>query len=439
VDDIVFMGDTVSGDDTAAQVDGEAHIDAVTDTSPTGRLGVTTIPLGAHVWVDGTMVGIAPMGVDLAPGVYKVNATLPGLAVLGGPVDAEIVAGEKTRLDFRLQPALEGSWHAYQCYWDSFTNTCWKRSAANAPASISVITNTPGICTDVDFAYDLTVERVLDYSNPASPGQTPNFHARLCLGSNRITLGGDLNGSIYSENELRLRMKDSSYIRLFRVIDGCTPSCPSGVCGPDGCGGACTSCNQCDSAECGSVCGKPNCAAPSNPAALTSCVEGLCHCQAADCSVPGRCGDNGCGGSCGGCSAGATCTNFMCEGCPVDCTIGELSCSGKQVYRCDNTASGCPQEVLVETCQHSCSNGQCTGGSSGGTCGSLSGPCPGSFERACAGTCGYRCDFDGGYYSWEKLGDCRQYGSDCTCIMYSGTLPMCAHGGNPNNLCSTSW
>jgi len=67
----------------------------------------------------------------------------------------------------------------------------------------------------------------------------------------------------------------------------CVPSCVGRECGDDGCGGSCGGCPV------GEVCFR-------HPWGPTSecCVP---HCEGMEC------GDNGCGGSCGGCSKGEVC------------------------------------------------------------------------------------------------------------------------------------
>eukprot|EP00339_Tiarina_fusa_P025554 CAMPEP_0117048014 /NCGR_PEP_ID=MMETSP0472-20121206/33175_1 /TAXON_ID=693140 ORGANISM="Tiarina fusus, Strain LIS" /NCGR_SAMPLE_ID=MMETSP0472 /ASSEMBLY_ACC=CAM_ASM_000603 /LENGTH=1139 /DNA_ID=CAMNT_0004760921 /DNA_START=128 /DNA_END=3547 /DNA_ORIENTATION=- len=71
----------------------------------------------------------------------------------------------------------------------------------------------------------------------------------------------------------------------------CSPDCSelSKICGSDGCGGTCGSCNGFDTCSAdGTTC---------NP-----CVP----------QCPGNCGDNSCGGSCGTCGASETCSNGNC-------------------------------------------------------------------------------------------------------------------------------
>jgi hypothetical protein len=97
----------------------------------------------------------------------------------------------------------------------------------------------------------------------------------------------------------------------------CTPDCGDARCGDDGCGGSCGAC----------------------PPAET-CVDGACVSKL-DC-VPqcdGKsCGDNSCGGLCGRCAPGSVCSNGAClASCTPQCTLpggarkpcGDDGCGGQ--------------------------------------------------------------------------------------------------------------
>ena len=75
----------------------------------------------------------------------------------------------------------------------------------------------------------------------------------------------------------------------------CTPSCGMNVCGDDGCGGSCGSCD-----------------------AGLSCEAGQCVACEAQCEGK-ACGDDGCGGSCGTCGDDSQCVDGQCEGCEGSC------------------------------------------------------------------------------------------------------------------------
>ncbi len=94
----------------------------------------------------------------------------------------------------------------------------------------------------------------------------------------------------------------------------CLPSCGALECGPDGCGGSC--------GECG---GGATCTAGQCLAACTPVCGGK------------QCGDDGCGGSCGSCGAGSACTAGVCLvlQCPSpdqQCVVGEYTAFQ---YLCD--------------------------------------------------------------------------------------------------------
>lgn len=127
---------------------------------------------------------------------------------------------------------------------------------------------------------------------------------------------------------------------------GCTPQCAGKQCGADGCGGSCGTCMSGQTCSTTSQCGcMPQCANK-------------------------QCGDDGCGGVCGQCAMGRTCsTQGQCS-----CTP---SCAGKTCG--DNGCGG--------SCG-TCTNGQVC--SAAGTCGPATNPCQG---KTCGpdgrgGTCG---------------------------------------------------
>ena len=111
-------------------------------------------------------------------------------------------------------------------------------------------------------------------------------------------------------------------------------ACDGKVCGDDGCGGSCGDCGEyetCDAfGQCGCVdlaCAGACCASPTEVCHLDACCE-------PDCAV--ACGDDGCGGSCGGCDDGDPCTDESCD--PV------LGCVAAPVA---SIACGCVVDALV--------------------------------------------------------------------------------------------
>jgi V8-like Glu-specific endopeptidase len=151
------------------------------------------------------------------------------------------------------------------------------------------------------------------------------------------------------------------YLKLYGGGGGCQPACSGKVCGDDGCGGTCGSC-----------------------AAGQSCSAGQCLCVPA-CS--GKvCGDDGCGGSCGSCGVGQSCTTGgSCVGsCLPSCvgkTCGDDGCGGScgvcGVGQSCTTGGSC-----VNSCLPSCAGKTCGDDGCGGSCGSC-----GAGQTCAAGQC----------------------------------------------------
>ena len=139
------------------------------------------------------------------------------------------------------------------------------------------------------------------------------------------------------------------------VSEVCTADCDGKVCGPDGCGGSCGTCagaTLCEQGAC--VCpaecapeGKKECTDDTHYRTCgdlnsddclewttSACTGGdTCHgegiCDCAPSCAGKECGDNGCGGSCGGCANGKT------------CDAGECVCGGNTDDECDNVDDDC--------------------------------------------------------------------------------------------------
>ena len=103
----------------------------------------------------------------------------------------------------------------------------------------------------------------------------------------------------------------------------CVPACDAKTCGDDGCGGSCGTCTA------PATCVSSNCCTP-------ECTDLVC-------------GDDGCGGSCGDCGDGQQCTAGLCEAKSYSCP--EMFASA-QTSDCDWTAdfAGC-QAAITETYQ----------------------------------------------------------------------------------------
>lgn len=156
----------------------------------------------------------------------------------------------------------------------------------------------------------------------------------------------------------------------------CTPDCGddlSGkICGTDGCGGSCGSCegdkvccfdgSTCCPAECGGrECGpdgQGGYCGPECPNGHICTEEGKC-CQP---YCPGQCGDDGCGGSCGTCKAGVDCHNYFCPQTTNECLNGYCESCNPKVENCDGVASencrNCPGDCGC-TGKYECINDRC--------------------------------------------------------------------------------
>ena len=90
----------------------------------------------------------------------------------------------------------------------------------------------------------------------------------------------------------------------------CQLQCGNKECGPDGCGGVCGECAEL------STCTAGVCKCDFQACADACCQQGqVCHASACckpDCSGK-ECGDDGCGGSCGECPDGFSCSDFICQ------------------------------------------------------------------------------------------------------------------------------
>ena len=176
----------------------------------------------------------------------------------------------------------------------------------------------------------------------------------------------------------------------------CHPACAGLECGDDGCAGSCGSCTA------GKTC------------AVGKCVGSTCSCG-------GRsCGTDGCGGSCGTCAIGQVCTDA--GQCTNNCTA---SCAGRTCGSdgCGKTcAPGCPQGQFCTAqgqcstqCQPQCDGRQCGDDGCGKTCGT----CPNDALCTLGGTCGSGCQA----CSFTK--DCLNFGFE------TGNLASFATTGSP--------
>ena len=122
-----------------------------------------------------------------------------------------------------------------------------------------------------------------------------------------------------------------------------------------------------------------------------------------------NCGDNGCGGTCGECTAPETCMGGTCGVCMPDCeglTCGDDGCGGS-CGECTGAAT-CARGVCRTP---SCEGRVCGSDGAGGSCGPMDGMCPdgqGCRDGACVA-----CDCTG-----------RMCGTAVGCEMSCGECPM---------------
>jgi hypothetical protein len=131
------------------------------------------------------------------------------------------------------------------------------------------------------------------------------------------------------------------------VSSSCQPNCAGKACGDDGCGGSCGQCS-----------------------APATCKLGKC-CTPACAGF--ECGDNGCGGTCGSCAADKECKEHLCvTPCKTTCDGKECGPDGCEGV-CGECLSGkvCSVEgkCVESTCKKDCTGRTCGSDGCGGTCG----------------------------------------------------------------------
>jgi hypothetical protein len=126
--------------------------------------------------------------------------------------------------------------------------------------------------------------------------------------------------------------------------DECQPNCAGMDCGDDGCGGSCGSCSW------GQTCSWSG------------------HCECTPNCGGSRCGDDGCGGSCGSCGSHEECQSGSCV-CVHSCSgiqCGDDGCGGW----CGECPSGLDCLFGSCVCTPYCGDARCGDDGCGGSCGS---------------------------------------------------------------------
>ncbi len=275
----------------------------------------------------------------------------------------------------------------------------------------------------------------------------------------------------------------------------CLPFCIGKECGDDGCGGSCGTCD--DGLACTNGICLPDCVNECAPEGLASCfgngfktcadfdddlcldwspltpcqaneecINGACLCQPA--CAGKQCGPDGCGGSCGQCAQGFTCTDGLCiKDCLDECAPeGLASCFGNGFKTCGNfdddlcldwsPLTACqPPESCVDgdcLCIPQCTGKQCGNDGCGGSCGSCGaglscwdgtclavapGLCKGTFEPSgpsCVGLDIIGCCDGLGRANWCEDG--ALYCIECATLNplcgWAGTLYDCGTDGLPD-------
>jgi hypothetical protein len=208
------------------------------------------------------------------------------------------------------------------------------------------------------------------------------------------------------------------------------------------------SCNSTESSACHlddvwwfDGCGEPE-------ALRQACAQG---CQAAACIVchpvcdGHKCGQDGCGGDCGTCSAGRSCEQGICVCQPqasVTCHQGDVwwvdGCGALEAINvaCDQ---GCQAGTCI-ACEPACTGRQCGSDGCGGICGSCAPPdvCDAMGVCECPADCtGLECGSDG---CGGSCGTC-QTGASCTAgachvpgITFGQPVSQLLTGSNPTEL-----
>jgi hypothetical protein len=210
----------------------------------------------------------------------------------------------------------------------------------------------------------------------------------------------------------------------------CEQDCAGKECGDDGCGGTCGTCElgyDCDAGghcqpapeSCAGYCGGSppggTCSCEEECFLAGNCCSDLCircpftpGCCDQDCTGK-KCGDDGCGGSCGNCEPGFACdgwnqcvaVTYSCNGYCYGLSAGDVcSCQGTCFALgdcCSDVCMYCPS--FPECCVPSCSGKECGDDGCGGQCG----PCPVGQLCGSEETCealGETCN-DGNAIEWD--------------------------------------
>jgi hypothetical protein len=190
------------------------------------------------------------------------------------------------------------------------------------------------------------------------------------------------NDVIKSFSQDKLEVEVNAAAPFILKVSVCEKSCDGKECGDDGCGG---SCGSCDSGE--------------------TCTDGSCVVDCTPSCESKECGDDGCGGSCGECGEGDICNESG------QCEVKSQECAAYYVgYDFDESVSECERQTYVgcddpfdyttlQECEEANGLNDCTPNCSTKECG----------DDGCGGSCG-ECESS---ESCEN-GECKQPSWTCT-------------------------
>ena len=173
-------------------------------------------------------------------------------------------------------------------------------------------------------------------------------------------------------------------------VGDCVPSCVGKECGSDGCGGTCGSClagEECQAGVCVNstmtclgACGGASpggCYCDEQCEGMGDCCPDVCaacptlsFCECIPNCAGKECGEDGCGGSCGGCPDGVACEAGLCA-CVPDCNekeCGDDGC-GDICGTCPQVAPDCVEGLCKLPCVPQCEGAECGDDGCSGSCG----------------------------------------------------------------------
>ena len=173
----------------------------------------------------------------------------------------------------------------------------------------------------------------------------------------------------------------------------CVGGVCEGGCHAENCEGCCTGQGDCEAGNTTDACGKDGGTCQYCAGGYDECVDGECACVPQCEAAEWECGDDGCGGSCGDCPAGETCTAD--QKCEALCGNGELD-PGEA---CESDDQCEAPQVCKGNCQcGEAGGGECACGDDGVTLTPGTGGCDWPDATACSG--------------WHSLADANGLNSD---------------------------